>query len=138
MQIVDPWGTILAQAEGSGPGVIFAEIDLAHLEKVRKEMPVISHKVPGIPTILANVNSTTSSSGSLPSETFGFVETPQVTNIPSDPSPSRWHCTVPNSAQDDLQFFFGPIVAKYEIVFLENATARAFVNKKCVVPGRKY
>lgn len=42
--IVDPWGTILARA-AEGDGVIFADIDLAYLERVRREIPCLDHRV---------------------------------------------------------------------------------------------
>ena len=41
--IVDPWGRILARAPDMS-AVIFAEIDLAYLAKVRKELPALSHR----------------------------------------------------------------------------------------------
>ncbi len=41
--IVDPWGRVLAEAS-DGPEVIFAEIDLAYLAKVRSELPALSHR----------------------------------------------------------------------------------------------
>ncbi|MFQ5849201.1 MAG: carbon-nitrogen hydrolase family protein [Candidatus Binatia bacterium] len=41
--IVDPWGRVLARAS-DGPGVIFAEIDLAYLARVRSEFPALSHR----------------------------------------------------------------------------------------------
>ncbi|MFQ5902967.1 MAG: carbon-nitrogen hydrolase family protein [Candidatus Binatia bacterium] len=41
--IVDPWGRVLARAS-DGPGVIFAEIDLTYLAKVRTELPALSHR----------------------------------------------------------------------------------------------
>jgi predicted amidohydrolase len=41
--IVDPWGKILAEL-ADGPGVITAEIDLDHLEKVRSELPALRHR----------------------------------------------------------------------------------------------
>jgi len=40
--IVDPWGTVLARAP-EGEGVITAAIDLAHLSKVRRELPALTH-----------------------------------------------------------------------------------------------
>ncbi len=42
--IVDPWGTVLAHA-ADGDGVILAEIDLAYLERVRREIPCLDHRV---------------------------------------------------------------------------------------------
>ncbi|XP_018427056.1 PREDICTED: nitrilase homolog 1 [Nanorana parkeri] len=41
--VVDPWGTVVAQCR-DGPGVCYAEIDLAYLHRVRREMPVQSHR----------------------------------------------------------------------------------------------
>ncbi len=41
--IVDPWGTILAEAD-RGEEVITAAFDPAYLEKVRREMPLLKHR----------------------------------------------------------------------------------------------
>ena len=41
--IVDPWGRVLARAPDM-PAVIFAEIDLAYLAKVRQELPALTHR----------------------------------------------------------------------------------------------
>lgn len=41
--IVDPWGRIVARSSDR-PGVIFAEIDLDYLAKVRRELPSLSHR----------------------------------------------------------------------------------------------
>ncbi|XP_044305138.1 deaminated glutathione amidase isoform X2 [Varanus komodoensis] len=41
--VVDPWGSIVAQC-GEGPGLCYAEIDLAYLRRVRQEMPVWDHR----------------------------------------------------------------------------------------------
>ncbi|NWY07796.1 NIT1 amidase, partial [Nothoprocta ornata] len=43
--VVDPWGTVVAQCR-DGPGVCYAEIDLEYLQRVRREMPVQSHRRP--------------------------------------------------------------------------------------------
>jgi predicted amidohydrolase len=40
--IVDPWGTVLAEAE-SEPGVILAEIDLARVTDARARIPTLAH-----------------------------------------------------------------------------------------------
>ncbi|TFH42320.1 MAG: carbon-nitrogen hydrolase family protein, partial [Lysobacterales bacterium] len=37
--LVDPWGKVLAMAP-PGPRVIYGDIDLAYLEKVRAELPM--------------------------------------------------------------------------------------------------
>lgn len=39
--IIDPWGTVVARVEGDGPGYAVGEIDLALVEKVRREMPMM-------------------------------------------------------------------------------------------------
>lgn len=41
--IIDPWGTVLADA-GDEPGVAIAEIDPARLKKVREQMPSLQHR----------------------------------------------------------------------------------------------
>jgi predicted amidohydrolase len=40
--IVDPWGRVLARA-GDGEGIAIAEIDLAYLARVRRELPCLTH-----------------------------------------------------------------------------------------------
>ncbi|WP_018261109.1 carbon-nitrogen hydrolase family protein [Methylobacterium sp. WSM2598] len=44
--IVDPWGRILAEAEGAEPGVILAEIDLALVAEARARIPALRHAKP--------------------------------------------------------------------------------------------
>lgn len=41
--IVDPWGRVLARASDL-PAVIFAEVDLSYLTKVRAELPSLTHR----------------------------------------------------------------------------------------------
>lgn len=41
--IVDPWGRVLARASDC-PGLIFADIDLQYLAKIRRELPSLSHR----------------------------------------------------------------------------------------------
>ncbi len=41
--IVDPWGRVLDQASDA-PSLIFAEIDLTYLARVRRELPALSHR----------------------------------------------------------------------------------------------
>lgn len=43
--ITDPWGTVLARAPEEET-VIFAEFNRARLDKIRKEMPCLQHRVP--------------------------------------------------------------------------------------------
>lgn len=42
--IIDPWGTILAKKDDMEPGIIYANIDLEHLKKVRKSIPALDHQ----------------------------------------------------------------------------------------------
>lgn len=42
-QIIDPWGTTLAQLEHE-PGVVCSNIDLAELQHLRQNMPVVEHR----------------------------------------------------------------------------------------------
>ncbi|KQO70244.1 carbon-nitrogen hydrolase family protein [Methylobacterium sp. Leaf88] len=44
--IVDPWGRILADADGDEPGVILAEIDLARVADARARIPTLQHARP--------------------------------------------------------------------------------------------
>jgi predicted amidohydrolase len=40
--IVDPWGEVLADG-GEAPGIIYAEIDVKRVAKVRRMMPSLEH-----------------------------------------------------------------------------------------------
>ena len=40
--IVDPWGDVLADG-GEAPGIVYAEIDVAHVAKVRRMIPSLEH-----------------------------------------------------------------------------------------------
>ena len=44
--IVDPWGRVLAEAEGAEPGVILAEIDLARVAEARGRIPTLLNARP--------------------------------------------------------------------------------------------
>lgn len=41
--IVNPWGEIIAEAQGDTPQVVLAEIDLAKVAQVRAQIPVLAH-----------------------------------------------------------------------------------------------
>lgn len=41
--IVDPWGRVVAQ-RAAGEGVVTAELDLAHLAEIRRNMPCLKHR----------------------------------------------------------------------------------------------
>ena len=42
--IIDPWGTVLAQAP-DGEGVIFAPLDYDRVQRLRRELPALRHRV---------------------------------------------------------------------------------------------
>jgi predicted amidohydrolase len=41
--VVDPWGTIISQA-GTEEEIIFAELNLSEVERVREELPLLKHR----------------------------------------------------------------------------------------------
>jgi predicted amidohydrolase len=43
--IVDPWGAVLAVAEG-GPGMCLADLNLTTVDRVRAQIPSLEHRVP--------------------------------------------------------------------------------------------
>ena len=43
--VIDPWGTVLAQAPDQ-PGVVFAELDFAAQERIRRELPALANRRP--------------------------------------------------------------------------------------------
>jgi predicted amidohydrolase len=49
--VVDPWGEILLDM-GEGPGVGFADIDLARIQEVRARIPALNHRRP-IPDVVS-------------------------------------------------------------------------------------
>jgi deaminated glutathione amidase len=46
--IVDPWGAVLARADGDTPGYVIAELDFDHQDDVRKRVPLLSHRRPEV------------------------------------------------------------------------------------------
>jgi predicted amidohydrolase len=44
--VVDPWGRVLLDMGGEGPGLGFAELDLGAVEEVRARLPAIWHRRP--------------------------------------------------------------------------------------------
>jgi deaminated glutathione amidase len=46
--IVDPWGTVLARADGEQPGYVTAELDFDAQEDIRKRVPLLSHRRPHV------------------------------------------------------------------------------------------
>jgi omega-amidase len=45
--VINPWGDIVAKA-GEAPEIIYANIDMNYIDKVRNELPVIKHRRPEI------------------------------------------------------------------------------------------
>lgn len=43
--IIDPWGKILARASGDKEEIIYADLDFSRLDEIRKNFPVLKHKV---------------------------------------------------------------------------------------------
>lgn len=44
--VVDPWGKVLLDMGGEGPGIGFAEIDPAQVDEVRSRLPALLHRRP--------------------------------------------------------------------------------------------
>jgi predicted amidohydrolase len=44
--IVDPWGAVLAQADGERPGYVVGELDFDHQDDIRKRVPLMEHRRP--------------------------------------------------------------------------------------------
>jgi nitrilase len=42
--VVDPWGAVLAQRE-EGPGLVLADLERAHLARLRSQLPALEHRV---------------------------------------------------------------------------------------------
>lgn len=42
--IIDPWGKILAEAPASKETVIYADLDMDHLRKIRRNLPALEHR----------------------------------------------------------------------------------------------
>jgi deaminated glutathione amidase len=65
--IVDPWGTVLAQAEGETTGHILATLDYAHQDDIRKRIPLLKHRRPKLyHRSSAQAHASSSPSSSLP------------------------------------------------------------------------
>jgi predicted amidohydrolase len=45
--IVDPWGDVLARADGDGDSFVAADLDFARLAEVREKLPSLQNRVPG-------------------------------------------------------------------------------------------
>jgi predicted amidohydrolase len=48
---VDPWGGVLADG-GEAPGIVYADLDLAQVEKVRGMLPSLTHDRPFGPPVV--------------------------------------------------------------------------------------
>ena len=42
-RIIDPWGKVIAERP-AGTGVVWADLNFEHLEKIRQDLPVLSHR----------------------------------------------------------------------------------------------
>jgi predicted amidohydrolase len=45
--ITDPWGEVLARADGDSEGFVAADLDFARLAEVREKLPSLQNRVPG-------------------------------------------------------------------------------------------
>ena len=45
--IVDPWGEILARADGESETFVAADLDLARQDDIREKLPSLANRVPG-------------------------------------------------------------------------------------------
>jgi predicted amidohydrolase len=45
--IVDPWGEVLARADGESETFVAADLDLARQEEIREKLPSLANRVPG-------------------------------------------------------------------------------------------
>lgn len=43
--VVDPWGTVLARREEPGAAVVAAQLEGEHLDRVRRQLPALDHRV---------------------------------------------------------------------------------------------
>lgn len=105
--IIDPWGSVIAQCS-EGEGVASAYIDLGYLEKVRKSMPVWSHRR---------------------RDMYGLVvdDETQVPNV----SESALNTQVTSNIKDQ---YFGSFTIPKEEIVLVSRYSYATVNIKPVVP----
>lgn len=55
--IVSPWGEVLAEAAGTAPGVIFADLDLTRVAAVRRQIPSLSAS-PSVPLVVVRDDTT--------------------------------------------------------------------------------
>jgi predicted amidohydrolase len=44
--IIDPWGRIVSQLGGEGPGIAIADIDLAAVDEARGKVPALANARP--------------------------------------------------------------------------------------------
>jgi len=44
--VVDPWGTVVAERTGTGPGIVLADVAMSQVARVRTELPVLAHRRP--------------------------------------------------------------------------------------------
>jgi len=127
--IIDPWGVVLTDG-GNGVGCVLSEIDVSRLSKMRKAMPVMEHKREGLINL-----------GDIPQEvtTWRFNEPPR--NLPEEEeqktTKNKFWFPSSDEAERELTVPFGHVEVKNKFIFLQNTLAHAFVNRKCVVPGRR-
>ena len=105
--IVDPWGSVVAQCS-EGEGVASAYIDLGYLEKVRKNMPVWTHRR---------------------TDLYSLV----IENEVQVPHLEKYKCNAGNTSEAEDQMFGSFNIPREELV-LVSRHSYATVNLKPVVP----
>lgn len=103
--IVDPWGTVLNEISG-GTDFAVADLDLNYLNKIRKDMPVMTHRRSDLYHICD----------------ISPPETPRLCDLLPMPTPY-------------VSYQFGNVSVPGSCIFLKSRHSQAFVNKKPVVPG---
>lgn len=46
--IIDPWGAVLAECENSGSAIVYADVDMAEVERCREQVPVLRARRPDL------------------------------------------------------------------------------------------
>jgi predicted amidohydrolase len=92
--IVDPWGTVLAHADGEAPGHVVADLDFDRQDDIRRRVPLLEHRRPDI------------YSCSLPGSGEGRTPTPGIysCSLPGSgegrtPTPGIYSCSLPGSGE---------------------------------------
>jgi predicted amidohydrolase len=42
--VIDPWGKVLLDMGGDGPGIAFCDLDLSRIDEVRRQLPSLANR----------------------------------------------------------------------------------------------